>query len=334
MGALAQCVGLWLAEGDRKTKNEITFTNNNLDLVILFKRTIENLFFTKKSKIYVYSKEKDKPNLSFPDTIIHYYLDDRANKPCYLFRFNSTHLLKEWHEIVNEISEIQECYIDILRGFFAGEGNIKRGSHNSRCIRMAQKKEMPIINNILNFLGVTFRFKENESGYIITGKWNWDKLATIDVASLHHKKHIDFWISYRDFKEDHYQKFYLKNKVYDSLYQPRTTRELSKIFHRGFYRAGEVLSDLKQEGKAMNFRVGSIDYWTNKRDIIIISKRKQKYLNLLRDGKKTIYTLAEALKINNRPVEKRLLELQHLGLIEKKNNEWKITKIDKKIIVI
>ena len=30
---IAECVGLWLAEGDNKTRMEITFTNNCLFLI-------------------------------------------------------------------------------------------------------------------------------------------------------------------------------------------------------------------------------------------------------------------------------------------------------------
>lgn len=29
----AECVGLWLAEGDNKCSNEITFTNNEITLI-------------------------------------------------------------------------------------------------------------------------------------------------------------------------------------------------------------------------------------------------------------------------------------------------------------
>ena len=32
----AECVGLWLAEGDKKTFREVTFTNNSIELILFF----------------------------------------------------------------------------------------------------------------------------------------------------------------------------------------------------------------------------------------------------------------------------------------------------------
>ena len=37
---IAKCVGLWLAEGDNKTISEITFTNSQPELIILFDKTL------------------------------------------------------------------------------------------------------------------------------------------------------------------------------------------------------------------------------------------------------------------------------------------------------
>ena len=41
---LAECVGLWLAEGDRKTLYEITFTNNYWDLIKFLSRNPHHLW--------------------------------------------------------------------------------------------------------------------------------------------------------------------------------------------------------------------------------------------------------------------------------------------------
>ena len=41
---IAECVGLWLAEGSTTSKSEITFTNNCLDLIDLFHKTMNDLF--------------------------------------------------------------------------------------------------------------------------------------------------------------------------------------------------------------------------------------------------------------------------------------------------
>jgi len=37
---IAQCVGLWLAEGDRKSNHELTFTNNSKELIKFFHNAI------------------------------------------------------------------------------------------------------------------------------------------------------------------------------------------------------------------------------------------------------------------------------------------------------
>jgi len=54
---LAECIGLWLAEGDKKTEREITFTNNCIPLVELFGFTIQKQFenYPINPRIYVYS---------------------------------------------------------------------------------------------------------------------------------------------------------------------------------------------------------------------------------------------------------------------------------------
>jgi len=44
---LVECVGLWLAEGDNKTNQEITFTNNCLELILFFQENISNVYFGK-----------------------------------------------------------------------------------------------------------------------------------------------------------------------------------------------------------------------------------------------------------------------------------------------
>ena len=41
---LAECVGLWLAEGDNKTNREVTFTNNVFDLIAFFSRNIQTIY--------------------------------------------------------------------------------------------------------------------------------------------------------------------------------------------------------------------------------------------------------------------------------------------------
>ena len=80
---LARIVGLWLAEGDRSTTREVTFTNNQPALVKLFDDTLVRHFllrFTPRMAVYL-------PFLGArfvrPVTraTYHTYLDDRATIP-------------------------------------------------------------------------------------------------------------------------------------------------------------------------------------------------------------------------------------------------------------
>ena len=61
MKQLAECAGLWLAEGDNKTNSEITFTNNCLELILFFRQVIEEIYKgSNKPRLYIYSPNKRK----------------------------------------------------------------------------------------------------------------------------------------------------------------------------------------------------------------------------------------------------------------------------------
>ena len=53
---VVECVGLWLAEGDKKTHGEITFTNNCFDLIQYFHKTILKLFKNHYFNVRIYPK--------------------------------------------------------------------------------------------------------------------------------------------------------------------------------------------------------------------------------------------------------------------------------------
>lgn len=99
---LGECVGLWLAEGDSKTNQEITFTNNSIELILFFHETIMK-FYTGKNKprIYVYSPSFRKIFHSIGNLKIRYYYDRRANRTYYIYRLADVNFLKRWHKIVN-----------------------------------------------------------------------------------------------------------------------------------------------------------------------------------------------------------------------------------------
>src|SRR3989344_4011136 len=191
---IAECVGLWLAEGDQKTKSEITFTNNNLDLINHFHKSITNLFrgYKKNPRVYIYTSNNEKINL-FLDCIVKNYIDKRARRPYFIWRLASVELLKKWREIVEKSKNNEEMYGGILRGFFAGEGNVKETSHNSRSISMSQNKKIKLIDNILQFYDIDYTFSINHrGGYIIHGRENLEKLSKIGIADLHNIKKEKF----------------------------------------------------------------------------------------------------------------------------------------------
>ncbi|MEK6859549.1 MAG: hypothetical protein AABX54_01915 [Nanoarchaeota archaeon] len=333
---IAECVGLWLAEGDRKTKSEITFTNNCVPLVELFYKVLCKLFEDKKDRIriYVYSNNHEKIDVDFC-SIVNYYNDKRARKPYCILRLASVEYLKEWKKIVENIINNEELYNYILRGFFAGEGNIKEGSHNSRGLRIAQKEKNTLVESILKNLKIKkFKFRSDERSYIIYGKINWDIFAELKLADLHPEKKKRFWRVYHEFKQDHYENNYLKDNIFLLLNKPLSARELMKRFNRSFARIQEILIDLKKQGKVKNFRVGSIDYWTNNPNLVIISKIKKEYLLYLTEPRRTS-DFAKKFKVCSRSSFRRLNELNNLNLVERdKDKSWRKISINNEIMVI
>ena len=159
---IAECVGLWLAEGDNKTNYEITFTNNCFDLVILFHNVIKLLYNGKKFRPRLYSYSKDKSNLKVLSGVItRDYIDSRARKPYYIYRLGSVKSISGWKKLVMEYKNDSGYCFDVLRGFFAGEGNIKVGERN-KMIRIAQKQPVEFVDKILNNLGIRYFFSFRE----------------------------------------------------------------------------------------------------------------------------------------------------------------------------
>ena len=331
----AECVGLWLAEGDNKCHNEITFTNNEFGLIQFFHKNILNLFskYDFRTRLYIYSPNKQIVKTNLKVDKINNYIDKRANKPYYIWRLASVNLNKQWKEIVGEYKTNPHFYSDILRGFFAGEGNIKAGSHNNRTIRIAQKKYL-FLEKILSYFDIEFTYRIRERAYCITGKPNWDKLAEIKIANLHQLKKQKFWEVYNSFKEEHYKTGFLKSAVSKTLINPITTRNLSQKFSRSLARIQEILIGLKKQGNAFNFRIGNVDYWTKNPNDLLISKLKKSYLSLLNSPKSTT-ELAKKFKVCFKSSYNRLKELEKLGLTERlENKKWIKKQTKKKILVI
>jgi len=333
---IAECCGLWLAEGSTTSNSEITFTNNCLELVDLFKRTMNELFRGESynQRIYVYSKTGEKVSLPYGDCIINYYIHKRATKPFFIFRIASVKLIKKWNQIVKEMLENKDSYPYILRGFFAGEGNVHTGKKSVRVLRISQGKPKKFIDNLLKEFGIKFNFEIGNRNYILSGKSNWDIFAKFKLADLHPNKKEKFWRAYNSFKEEHYAKNYIIQSIIPLLDKPYTSRQLSKIFNRSMTRIQDVLMELKKQRKINNFRVGSTDYWTNDLDLIIISKIKYRYLLFLNCPKQTS-EFAKYFKVDWRSSFRRLKELENLNLARKLNNEkWIKIQTQKRIQAI
>jgi len=147
---LAECVGLWLAEGDNKCNNEITFTNNEYQLIEHFHYNLIRLFkkYNPKIRIYVYNSIRKKLKIPLKNVKVNNYVDKRATKPYYIWRLASVELIKKWKIIIEEYKKNNNFYAEVLRGFFAGEGSIKEGSHCSRKLRISQSKRLRYIEKM------------------------------------------------------------------------------------------------------------------------------------------------------------------------------------------
>jgi len=334
---IAECVGLWLAEGDTKTSREITFTNNSRKLILYFSNTILDLFssYNLNPHIYIYSSKN--VTFQFPfNCKINYYIDTRARRPYFIFRIASVDLVHQWKLLVQKIKNDEKFYSSILKGFFAGEGNIKIGSNSQKQIRIAQGKPNKFIERILKYYGIEYRFSYNGRSYIISGKWNFDKCAEQKIADLHPLKKEKFWQMYHSYKEIHYPNYFLKNNIEKLLTNPYTSLELSKLFNRSQARIQDILIPLKKEEIAQSFNVGSKSYWIkSNQNKIIISKIKEKYLKSLKRKEKTTAELAKEIGVCWKAAYRRLTELQKLDLIfQDLNGTWKLLSPDKKVIIL
>ncbi|MBU4124279.1 MAG: hypothetical protein KKI14_02340, partial [Nanoarchaeota archaeon] len=185
----AKCVGLWLAEGDSKTKYEITFTNNCWDTIELFHETMKNIFKEICPRIYVYFPSKENiTDYNYENIRFRYYIDERANKPYYIYRIGNVNFTKNWHNIINDTKTKKELYKYILQGFFAGEGNIKTGSHSNRTVRISQGTRNMYVENILNYFNIKYNYSNTERSYVITGRKNWEILNSLDLSILNKEK--------------------------------------------------------------------------------------------------------------------------------------------------
>jgi hypothetical protein len=332
---IAQCTGLWLAEGDSVSKSEITLTNNNPELILLFHKTLTKLFNPKNPpRVYVYSPSvKMKPTL--PLDIIHkHYVDGRANKSYYIYRVADVNIVNQWQSMTLNITQNVHFFKNILQGFFAGEGNIKFiKKSKSRIIRISQGQINPLLEKILNYFQIDFIYSPKERAYIISKRENLERLVKIDIGILHKIKNKKLIEMIETYKQYHYPKNHLKKELLKILNKPFTSKQLSHLFKRSQSRITRVLVSLNKENKIKKFRINSVTYWVNiNQNIIIISKRKQQILQLLNKSQKTS-DISKILKITWKSTFKRLKELERLNLVKNSNNLWYKVKTNKEVIV-
>lgn len=319
---VAELAGFWLAEGDHKSNREITITNNAFELIQFSHAVLRGLFKTGNFRVYAYLDSEGAESQVLDGAIMRYYIDRRATKPYYILRFASTKNLAEWKRIVAATCSQEQFYDSILRGFFAGEGNIKTGAHFNRTLRMAQKHRLEVIDRILHHFGIEYKFSINDRSYEIVGRPNWAKLAEIKIADMHPIKKKEFWRVYSSFKEHHHKKNYIRDNILCHLDQPKTCGQLAATFGRGKSRVSSILSDLKRLGKVYDYRVGSTYFWVrNGTNIIPISKRKKTILDLLEEPKR-VFQIANSLGVDEKSVSRRLTELSRLGLVSRKDYYW------------
>ena len=199
-------------------------------------------------RIYIYSPNNKYPKIKLDGIKIKKYVDKRATKLYCIWRVASVELVKVWKSLVVENSSKEENYSSILRGFFAGEGNIKYNSNCSqRVIRISQEKRNELIERILNHYKISFKFETRERIYVIWNIFNWRKLSDIKIADLHPEKKEKFRKTFEGFKEEHYSPNYLKESLPKRLKNGfSTTAKLAKEYRRSQARISEVLVNLKK----------------------------------------------------------------------------------------
>ncbi|MBI5060800.1 MAG: hypothetical protein HZB67_00635 [Candidatus Aenigmarchaeota archaeon] len=334
--SIAECVGLWLAEGDNKTEYEITFTNNSYDLISFFYTNLKRVFNSNNFRLYVYLPHKNyKIKTTIKIKTIKYYLDKRATKPYFIIRLANKDMCSNWKKLVDDIKKDERYFDCILRGFFAGEGNVKVSKNSVRVIRIAQKERISLMDDILSYYGIQYRFVQSNRAYEIWGRKNWEILAKIRVADLHPIKKEKFWGAYNGFKEWHYSNNFLKHAIYKILENPKPANELSKIFDRKLSRVQGVLGELKKESKIRNYRIGSIDYWTREdANKILLSKRKEQILNFIK-GPKSTTEVSNEFNICWKAAFRRLCELKTLELVsQNKDKKWMQLNTEREVMSI
>ncbi|MBD3398294.1 hypothetical protein GF412_03765 [Candidatus Micrarchaeota archaeon] len=334
---IAEVVGLWLAEGWRNSRYEITITNNCLELIKGSYQVLGGLFEGGNFRAYAYLPSKGYGlKETLPVARVRKYVDSRARKPYYILRLGSVEATTKWKKLVVQTCQGEENYADILRGFFAGEGNIKTGSHSNRAVRIAQKEPSELIDLILSHFEIEKRFEKRGRSYAIVGRRDWEKLAKIRIADLHPDKKKKFWNAYQSYSQWHYKKHHIHNNILECLNRPKTSKELAEEFGRSQARLQDILMPLKTQGVLMCYKLGAgkPHYWVrvDSRQIPI-SARKKKILDSLVVPKRAL-EIALDIGVNRKILRDHLQTLERLSFIRREGKYWVKLETNKEVIVI
>lgn len=332
---IAECVGLWLAEGDNKTVHEVTFTNNCLELVLFFHENINKLYFgNNKPKLYVYSSTPRVLITELQGLRIKNYMDLRANRNYYIYRLADTCFVKEWKKLVEQVKQNHELWPEILRGIFAGEGNIKHDleNNNSRNLRIAAGKRNEFIENLLRFFRVPIKYDSEKRQYWISGRYL-DYLEAINIASLHPEKEAKFRKMTHSLKEKHFSPYELESILLEKLTAFKRTKDLANEIGRSEIHLLESLRELKKMKKADCIKINGNWLWI-KRELKdkFVEEEKHKILHNLKKYS-SITQLSKGVGIYRKSITKRLKQYQLEGLVVRVDrNHWKMTEKGKIIV--
>ncbi len=335
MNELAECVGLWLAEGDSKTIREVTFTNNNIELIFFFHKVISELYSgSNKPKIYVYSPSPRKLFDAIGKIRIKYYQDRRANRTYYIYRLADTIFNEKWRKIVEQTKKCSDFYPEILRCIFAGEGNIKHDlkNGNSRMVRIANKECNAYIEMLLDHFDIKFKYISSHRCYWISAS-QLEILDRINIAALHSEKEAKFRNMINSVSRKSYSRDESKLKLLSMMNEFHRTRELADKLNIADLEILIILRELKREGKINCIRKDDRNTYWSRIDLVdnFVLGRKRDILKEV-DTFKSINDVAKATNIYRKTVSRRLRLLENEGLVENINGMWIRTMAGNKLI--
>jgi hypothetical protein len=331
---IAECVGLWLAEGDSKTTREITFTNNCIELILFFHENVFGLYKgVNKPRLYVYSPTNRIMIKELNGFKIRNYTDIRAKRTYYIYRLADVKFVKEWKKLVEIIKTDKNLYSQILRGIFAGEGNIKHDlkNNNTRNIRIASGKRNKFIDLLLTFFKIPIKYDPNKGSYWINARYL-PIADKINIASLHPEKQSKFKKMILCLKEKHFSPNEFRSLILSELNDFKKTKNLAFKYERSQIRVLEILTQLKKEGHISNIKTKEGSFWAKKKIIEeFLFKEKVNLLHNIKKHKSFRHT-GKVMNLSRKYVASKIRQFEKEGLLINENNEWNMTQKGKIVV--